>query len=148
MLYIGMEDTLMKFIITALFVMLSMPAIAMGRLPSDPATYGDIQNLDTQISAINQTDVAQEAEIQDKQAQLNELNKLKVQMGTTIRLYDAKYGSLNFFGLYDVQGTGGNAVGLNVGLKLGKSYEQRLIEKQQKQIDLLMQKLTNQFPLK
>jgi hypothetical protein len=131
----------MKIIIAVLFI--ASPCLAMGNLPprpdSDPATWGDVKAVQSQVT---KDETHEQTDITNVNNRLDDIDKLKIQMGTTVRLYDAKYGSLNFFGLYDVQGTGGNAIGLNVGFKLGKSYEQRLIEKQQNQIDLLLQKLT------
>lgn len=131
----------MKYVIVVLFI--AAPCLAMGNLPprpdSDPATWGDVKNVQSQVTA---DEAHEQADITNANNRIDDLNKLKVQIGTTVRLYDAKYASMNFFSLADVRGSGGNAIGLNFGFKLGKSYEQRLIEKQQKQIDLLISKLT------
>jgi len=134
----------MKLISLSIILMsFSAPCLAMGNLPprpdSDPATWGDVRTVQNQVTA---DEAHEQADITNANNKIDDLNKLKVQIGTTVRLYDAKYASMNFFSLADVQGSGGNAVGLNFGFKLGKSYEQRLIEKQQKQIDMLMEKLT------
>jgi len=138
----------MNKIILASLSLIAINAVAMGnRPPTDPATYGDIQAVQNQITDVDSMAIRNTIATQSntdaiaaQQTQIDALSALKIQLGTTVRLYDAKYASLNFFSLTDLQGTGGNAVGLNVGLKLGKSYEQRLIEKQQKEIDFLMQR--------
>lgn len=120
---------------------LASPVSGMGRLPSDPATWGDVQGVQTQV-ATNAS--KEEADTVRTNNRIDEIEALKLQLGVTARLYDGRYTSLNVFGLKDIQGTGGDAVGLSIGLKLGKSYEQRLLEKQQKQIDFLLQHITHE----
>lgn len=131
--------------------LLLVPAVVLGmgnRPPTDPATYGDIQTVQTQIDNVayqgaQNTDAIQTNTdtLNKQQTQIDDLNALKVQLGVSVRLYDAKYVAFSIFSLADIQGSGGNAVGLNVGFKLGKSYEQRLLEKQQKQIDFLLSRI-------
>lgn len=128
-----------KLVFTAALFFLVRPAFSMGaRPPSDPATWGDVQSVQSQV---NSNYAQEQADVNSLSNRLDDINALKIQIGTTVRIFDAKHMSLNFFSFTDIQGTGGNAVGLNVGFKLGKSYEERLLEKQQKQIDYLLSKL-------
>lgn len=127
----------MKYIIGIIFF--AAPCLAMGNLPprpdSDPATWGDVKSVQSQVTSNAQQEQVDAANINNR---LDDINKLKLQIGTTVRLYDAKYASINFFSFTDIQGAGGNAVGMNIGFKLGKSYEERQIAKLQKQMDALI----------
>lgn len=74
----------------------------------------------------------------------------KLVVDTAVRLYDGKYLQFQLFNVYgldrreshDVLGGGRNVMfGARFVVKIGKSYEQRLLEKQQKEIDLLKRSL-------
>lgn len=142
----GMKPRIIRKFVLVLGIAtaLQTQARAMGNQPprpaSDPATWGDVQAVQSQVTA-NAT--AEQLDASNLQNQTDKLSALKCQVGSNVRLYDAKHYSVNFFGLYDVKGTGGNAVGARIDFKLGKSYEQRLIEKQQQQINYLLGKLAD-----
>ena len=65
------------------------------------------------------------------------LERLKVMPEADVRFFDSKHVSAMAYDAYDATNGRNFAVGVKVMLKLGKSYEQSLIEKQQKQIDSL-----------
>ena len=65
------------------------------------------------------------------------LERLKVMPEADVRFFDSKHVSAMAYDAYDATNGRNFAVGVKVMLKLGKSYEQSLIEKQQKRIDSL-----------
>lgn len=75
--------------------------------------------------------------VSDLQGQVNDMQRLKVMPEASVRFYDDKHLSLAAYDAYDATNGRNFAIGLKIQLKLGKSYEERLVEKQQKEIDLL-----------
>ena len=55
-----------------------------------------------------------------------------------IRLFDSRKFKLNVFGQYDIRHTRGHQVGIGLTYKIGKSYEERQIEKLKETIDILL----------
>lgn len=92
-------------------------------------------NLQTQINQTNQN-------VSNLGNRVDNLERFKVMPQAAIRVYDAKHLSMELFDLYDATNGRNFAGGMKVTLKLGKSYEERIIEKQQKQIDALQKVLT------
>jgi len=93
------------------------------RIAGDNALQG-------QINATN-------ANVVGLQGQVNNLERLKVMPEADVRFYDDKHVSAMAYDAYDATNGRNFAVGVKVMLKIGKSYEETLIEKQQKQIDSL-----------
>jgi len=86
--------------------------------------------LQSQINATN-------SNVQALDDRVNNLERLKVMPEADVRFYDDRHVSAMMYDAYDATNGRNFAVGVKVMLKLGKSYEQSLIEKQQKQIDSL-----------
>jgi hypothetical protein len=70
-----------------------------------------------------------------------------VNIGADVRVYDSQYWSLHTGFAHDVK-SGGNAIFGMVGLKVGKSYEEREIERLKEQINSLMAKEKEPSPPK
>jgi hypothetical protein len=65
---------------------------------------------------------------------VNRLEETKMMIQGEVRLYDSQHTSVHVFDMYDV-GQGSNfAYGIKASLKLGTSYEERLIAKQTREI--------------
>ncbi len=124
----------------AVFALLlaKLPVYGMGRLPADPATYGDITNLQTQVDQNATTESAHYTKTNDR---LDQLEQMKVIAEGDIRLYDGKRFSLVQFTAFDAAHSKLDSVGARLMLKVGSSHEEKLISKQQKTIDFLMDEL-------
>lgn len=72
-------------------------------------------------------------------------NRLTLNVGAQIRWYDWKHVALASGYRYDIRHYGHTVDMLVVQIKLGRSYEERLIEKQQKDIELLQRALATIF---
>lgn len=84
-------------------------------------------NLQSQINNTN----GQVAQLGDR---VSNLEKLKVMPEAAVRFYDAKHLSLVAYDDYDATNGRNYAVGVRVQLKLGKSYEEKRLDKQEKEI--------------
>jgi len=93
------------------------------RIAGDNALQGQIDATNGNVAALG-----------DRVANLE---RLKVMPEADVRFFDSKHVSAMAYDAYDATNGRNFAVGVKVMLKLGKSYEQSLIEKQQKQIDSL-----------
>jgi hypothetical protein len=89
----------------------------------------------------NETLRAQGAE-SGLQNQINQIEKVKVMADMTVRILDEKKYTVGFFDMWDGTNNRNFAFGARLTYKLGKSYEERLVEKQQKQIEDLQRILT------
>lgn len=92
-------------------------------------------NLQNQINQTN----TQVSQLGDR---VSNLERVKVMPEAAIRLYDAKYLSIEAFDDYDATNGRNFAVGTKVTLKLGKSYEEKRIDAQDKEIRALKALLT------
>lgn len=88
---------------------------------------GGLQN---QINTAN----AQTASLEDN---VHKLNEVKVIADLNIRILDTKKYSVGLFDMYDGAHQRNFAFGARLTYKLGKSYEERLLEKQLQQIEML-----------
>jgi hypothetical protein len=143
----------MKKYILAVISLFAINASAMGnRPPTDPADYQDIENAEaittnetvraeSAESGIAAQQTTDEATQQADEARINKMDQTKVLAEGAVRVLDTKRFAIELFNDYDARRMQNFAMGAKVTLKLGKSYEQRLIEKQQKEIDALLQKL-------
>lgn len=92
------------------------------------------------IGLSNETSRAQTAEsglqsqINNDGHRIDNLERLKVMPEASIRFYDAKHLSMAMYDDYDATNGRNYAVGMKIELKLGKSYEETLIEKQNEEI--------------
>lgn len=73
---------------------------------------------------------------------VSNLERVKVMADVNVRLIDAKRYTVGFFDMYDGTNQRNFAFGARLTYKVGKSYEERMIEKQQKQIEALQRILT------
>lgn len=119
------------------------PSLAMGRLPTDPATWGDVENSEAQTSVVNNREIADNANtnarIDAQNSKIDNMNETKVMVEGVLRIYDAKRFTLEAFNSYDAAHSQEFAAGVRITLKLGKSYEERLLEQHKSQIDQLEQ---------
>lgn len=107
---------------------------AMGRLPSDPATYGDVQGLQTQINNNTASQAQRDTAQNDR---LDGLEKVKGFVQTDLRLYDGKRVQWELFNMYDVVNTQEFGAGVKLTLKLGTSYEEKQIQELKRQLEAL-----------
>lgn len=117
-----------------ILLLLSSPVFAMGRKPDDPATWGDVQNVQSQVTANQQQEQADAAKASDR---LDALEGTKYQAEAVVRLYDGKRLTLEEYNNMTLNQSFGPTFGARITFKVGKSYDQRVAEKQQKQIDAL-----------
>jgi uncharacterized membrane protein YheB (UPF0754 family) len=103
------------------------------RITSDQQISNRIGNLsenqDLQTNAIN----SKISRLDDK---YKEFSRPYLNVDLNLRIFDTKRTSLDIVGSYNVTRMRPATAGLRLSLKLSKSYEQRLIEKLQKEIDL------------
>lgn len=85
------------------------------------------QALQNQINQTNQN----VSQLDDR---VNNLERLKVMPEAAVRIYDSKYLSMEAFDDYDATNGRNFAVGMKATLKIGKSYEERRIDEQDKKI--------------
>lgn len=98
---------------------------------SNARVAGDVQ-LQNQVNATN-------ARVNGVEGRVNNLERLKVIPEASIRVYDAKHLSMVAYDAYDATNGRNFAIGMRVQLKLGRSYEERRIDAQDKEIqDLKM----------
>lgn len=86
--------------------------------------------LQNQVNSTNQ-------QVSSLDNRVSNLERLKVMPEAVVRFYDDKHLSLAAYDAFDSTNGRNYAVGVRATLKIGKSYEERIIEKQQKQIDEL-----------
>lgn len=121
-----------------LFILLALPCMGMGRLPpSTPATLGDVYTVQDQVQG-QQTQInSQQDQLNNQQASIDKMQETKLSVEGVVRLYDGKRITLEMFDNYDVNHSRNFMAGTRITLKLGKSYTEKLIDKQQKQIEAL-----------
>jgi len=111
------------------------------RPPNDPATYQDILNVQTQTQAEASRATQAEGNLSNQQSadegRINQVDQTKVLAEGALRVLDTKRFAVELFDDYDARRTVNFALGAKVTLKLGKSYEQRLLEKQEREINAL-----------
>lgn len=126
-----------------LCAMLTVPVSAMGRLPTDPATYKDIQDAEAMTSVTNNREIAHYAQTQaDLSAtndRIDQLTEPKILIEGAVRLYDGKRIALEAFNSFDAAHGHEFAYGSRITLKLGTSYEERQLKVQAKEIERLRQ---------
>jgi hypothetical protein len=67
------------------------------------------------------------------------LNRTKIIAEGVLRLYDTKKFQINAFANYDVRGRKGHEIGMRLEYKVGKSYEERRIERLEQIIEQLIE---------
>jgi hypothetical protein len=82
----------------------------------------------------NETARAQGVE-SSMQNQINQDEKVKVMADLNLRILDTKKYTVGFFDMYDGTNQRNFAFGARLTYKLGKSYEESVLEKQKKQLD-------------
>lgn len=136
-----------------LVLLVSGSASAMGRLPDDPATWGDVQDargytysLNAEqravVNGISSNSIARDTAINDR---IDDLEKPKAIIDTSVRVFDTKRVTGEVFNQFDASQGNEFAYGVRLKLKLGSSYEERLIRKQQQELEALraiMDKIT------
>lgn len=90
------------------------------RIAGDAALQGQINTTNGNVQALDN--------------RVANLERLKVMPEAGIRFYDSKHLSAMAYDDYDATNGRNYAVGVKVMLKVGKSYEETLIEKQEKEI--------------
>lgn len=137
----------------ALLMIISMPTLAMGRRPTDPATYQDVLDAEAMTSTTNNREIAHynqtQGDIKATNDRIDKLSETKMLVDTAVRVYDGKRVSVEAFNSFDAAHSQEFAFGTRIVLKLGSSYEERLLKVQAKQIEAL-QALVNKsgVPLK
>jgi hypothetical protein len=141
----------MKYLLASL--LLSASAWSMGnRPPTDPATYQDITDAENQttnetgralraetsLTAQQQATAAQQKADEDR---IDQMDQTKILLEGAVRVLDTKRFAVELFNDYDARRAQDFAFGAKVTLKLGKSYEERQLDKQQKEIDALRELL-------
>lgn len=95
----------------------------------------ETQMLQSNINSVN-------AHVDDMEHKLGET---KTVIGATVRLMDSRKWELHLFDNYDLNRSHNDAIGLVVGYKVGKSYEETIIEKQQTEIVQMKALLTDLY---
>lgn len=130
----------------------SMCEGAARRPPSDPATYRDILQLDSdvtkKIQATNTSLAATNDRVDSAENRLSKLEDKKILIEGAVRVLDTKRIDMEIFDSYDMAHSKDVAMGARVRLKLGKSYEERQIAKLQARLqqleDLMLGELTKE----
>ncbi len=130
----------MKYLGAIILLTMGPASYAMGRLPSDPATYADITDVNKRVDTVSNNQNAQQGQINDTNNRVDEIDQTKALIETDVRLFDSKRVTVAVFNSADVRRVKEFAAGLRFTLKLGKSYEERLIESQAAQIEALKRK--------
>lgn len=104
------------------------------RIAGDNALQGQLDRTNGNVAALDN--------------RISNLERLKVMPEAAIRFYDAKHVSLVAYDDYDATNGRNFAVGVRVQLKLGKSYEEKRIDEQDKQISDLKALLTRMENIK
>lgn len=89
------------------------------------------QALQNQINNVN-------AQAQDNTNRIDRLEQTKYLLEPVVRLYDSKLWQVQAFDSYDVRHGMNSALGMRVMLKLGKSYEEKLLSKTNPEIARLL----------
>lgn len=139
----------MKYLTGAvLLVFIPSLALAWGGpspLPTDPVLQGQYQGDQAATAySINKSlegSSNAQAGLNSANDRISDLEKTKLFLEQDIRIYDGKYTTLAAFNMVDMTQAKEYGAGMRFTVKIGSSYEQRLLDKQQKQIDLLMDKL-------
>jgi collagen triple helix repeat protein len=97
---------------------------AATRVAADQSLQNQVNNLNTQA--------------QDNTNRIDRLEQTKYLLEPTVRLYDSKRWQVQAFDSYDVRQGMNFAVGARIMFKLGKSYEEKLIEKTNPEIARLL----------
>lgn len=91
--------------------------------------------LQNQVNATN-------SKVANLDNRVDKLEQVKAMVDMNVRILDAKKYSVGFFDTWDVSNSRNFAFGARLTYKLGSSYEERQLEKQQKQIEALQRVLT------
>ena len=86
--------------------------------------------LQNQVNATN-------SRLSNLDSRVDQLEKVKVMADLNVRILDTKKYTVGFFDMYDGTNQRNFAFGARLTYKLGKSYEEKQLEKQQKQIEAL-----------
>jgi hypothetical protein len=91
--------------------------------------------LQNQVNATN-------SKVANLDNRVDKLEQVKAMVDMNVRILDAKKYTVGFFDTWDVSNGRNFAFGARLTYKLGSSYEERQLEKQQKQIEALQRVLT------
>lgn len=87
--------------------------------------------LQQNINATNGRVNALDSRVNGLENEVHKLGETKYILGGAVRLFDSRKWQLHAFDNYDTRRKHNDAIGLILGYKLGKSYEEKLIENQQ-----------------
>src|SRR5690242_10765587 len=99
-----------------MLLLLSTPVLAMGRLPSDPATWGDVQNVQQQVTANQQQEQADATKASNR---LDALEGTHYAAEAVVRLYDGKRLALEEYNNMVLNQPYGPTFGARVTFKIG-----------------------------
>lgn len=91
----------------------------------------------TKVNANTAVNLDQQASLNEHERRLHDLTETKYILEGDIRLIDRKRYSLHVFGNYDVRHDHGHEVGFRAKIKLGTSYEERLLKKLEERVQQL-----------
>jgi hypothetical protein len=124
------------------------PCLAQGRLPpadTDPATYGDVRIVGDQVideyNGRLAADNATNAQVSKLQDDYDKLIEPKAIINGEVRVWDGKHFQVAAFNEYDVSNNREFTYGVHLTLKLGRSYEQRELDKLKTTVDVLMKQI-------
>lgn len=121
----------------ALIILSLAIANAQGRKPDDPATWGDVQNVQKSINTTSARQSAQESAITDATEAANASMEMKYLLDASLRILDTKHTTFELFNSFDARHGQNFAFGGRITLKLGKSYEEREMERLRMDLDAL-----------
>lgn len=109
--------------------------LTTGLLTETGARINGDQVLQSQVNATN-------TRINDVSSRVDKLEQMKVIADINVRLLDTKKYQVGIFDMFDGRAQRNFAAGVRLTYKLGQSYEEKLIEKQQRQLDQLQAALS------
>lgn len=118
--------------VTELYTGLANENVA--RAAGDAQLQGEVNTANSRIDATN-------SQVGSLASGLHSANETKVIADLNVRLVDGKRYSVSAFDMYDGAHGHNFALGARITYKLGKSYEERMIEQQSKQITALQEAL-------
>lgn len=94
-----------------------------------------INNLNTQVTNVQAQGASNSQQISDLGNQMHKMEQTKIMPELDLRLYDAKRFSISAYDAYDATNGHNFALGAKLQIKIGKSYEEKLLDKQNKQLE-------------
>lgn len=109
--------------------------LATGLSNETGARISGDQVLQSQVNATN-------SRISDVSNRVDKLEQMKIIADVNVRILDAKKYQVAIFDMFDGRAQRNFAAGVRLTYKLGQSYEEKMIEKQQRQLDQLQAALS------